>query len=162
MTGATPLAPDHARWRWLPPRLRPRERELAGRGELRLVETTILILVGLVLAVATVNDLVRQTHINHRLDADLATWRHYTGHDYKNIAIDQETLGLDSGREVLCGNTRPDPPGATTQLCLAIWGPVRDGLRGVHGGWYTPAYVPDIPAERYGCFGVAARGRCPG
>jgi hypothetical protein len=128
----------------------------------RLIETTVLVLVGLLLALATVNDLARQTRINHRLDADLATWRRYTHHDYRNIAVDQETLGLGSEREVLCGNTSPGAPGERTQICLAIWGPVTDGRRAVHGGWYTPAYVPDIPAKRYGCFGPAGEGRCPG
>lgn len=161
MNGAAPHSAD-ARWRWLPAQLRPRDVEAKGRGEQRLIENTILILVALLLAVATVNDVVRQTHINHRLTADLATWRHYTGHDYRNISIDQETLGLASGREVLCGNTRPGPPAAYTQLCLAIWGPVRHGLREVHGGWYLPPYAPDIPSKRYGCFGPAGRGKCPG
>ena len=42
-------------------------------GRLRLVETTLLVLVALLLTVATVNDLVRQTGINHRLVVDLRT-----------------------------------------------------------------------------------------
>ncbi|HSZ06256.1 MAG TPA: hypothetical protein VK778_13800 [Solirubrobacteraceae bacterium] len=125
------------------------------------IETVVLVLVGLLLAVATVNDLGREVGINHRLVADLSTWRHYTGHHYLNISIDQETLGADSQREVLCGNTSAAPPGARTQICLGIWGPVVDGLRTVHGGWYLPPYHPDIPANRYGCFGVAGQGRCP-
>ncbi len=149
-----------SRWQWLPARLRPREVELEGRGELRLIETTLLILIGLVLAIATVNDLVRQAGINHRLDADVRTWRQYTHHDFHNIAIDQETLGLSSQREVLCGNTSAGPPGSRPQLCLAIWGPVHNGIRSVHGGWYVPPYLPDIPAKRYGCFGAAGQGRC--
>jgi hypothetical protein len=128
----------------------------------RRIETTVLVLVGVVLALATVNDLARQTRINHRLVADLATWRQYTHHDYRNVAVDQETLGLGSEREVLCGNTSPGAPGERTQICLAIWGPVVDGRRTVHGGWYTPAQVPDIPAKRYGCFGPAGQGRCQG
>ena len=41
----------------------------------RLIETTLLILAGLLLAIATVNDVVDQTHVNHRLIADLRTWR---------------------------------------------------------------------------------------
>ncbi len=159
MSDAQAPGAEHG-WRWLPPSLRPREQEARGRGELRVIETTVLILVALVLAVATINDLARQTGINDRLDADLRTWRQYTGHDYRNVAIDQETLGLGSQREVLCGNTSPGPPGARTQLCLAIWGKEHDGTRIVHGGWYTPAFVPDVPARRYGCFGAAGRGRC--
>jgi hypothetical protein len=124
------------------------------------IETGLLCLVGLVLAVATVNDLARQAHTNQRLDADLATWRRYTHHDYRNIQIDQETLGSASEREVLCGNTSAGPPRARTQICLAIWGPVKDGVRTVHGGWYTPPQTPDLPAQRYGCFGLAGQGRC--
>jgi hypothetical protein len=125
-----------------------------------LIETTLLVLAGVLLAIATVNDVARQTRINHRLVADLRTWRHYTSHDYHNISIDQETLGANSVREVLCGNTSPGPPQARTQLCLAIWGPVVDGRRGVHGGWYLPAHAEDLPANRYGCFGPAGEGRC--
>ncbi len=155
-------AEDERRWRWLPPRLRPRSVELKGSGDLRLVETLLLVLVGLVLATATINDLVRQAGINHRLVADLRTWRDYTGHDYHNISIDQETLGVDEGREVLCGNTSPGAPKSRTQICLAIWGPVADGRRTVHGGWYLPAHVEnDVPGERYGCFGAGGQGRCP-
>jgi hypothetical protein len=126
-----------------------------------LIETTLLVLAGVLLAIATVNDVARQTRINHRLVADLRTWRHYTGHDYHNISIDQETLGADSQREVLCGNTSPGPPQARTQLCLAIWGSVVDGRRAVHGGWYLPPYDEDLPANRSRCFGPAGEGRCP-
>lgn len=145
---------------WAPASLHPRAVELPGR-RLWLIETSVLVLVGAVLAIATVNDLGRETDINHRLVADLRTWRQYTHHDYQNVSIDQETLGLGSEREVLCGNTSAGPPGAKTQICLGIWGPVANGVRTVHGGWYLPPYRPDIPANRYGCFGAAGRGRCP-
>jgi hypothetical protein len=163
MSGASLPATD-GRWRWLPAWLRPLPEERAGGrggGRTWLIETTLLVLAAVFLAVATVNDLGREVHTNHRLDADLATWRQYTHHDYVNISIDQETLGLDSGREVLCGNTRPGAPGEQTQICLAIWGPVVNGRRAVHGGWYLPPYHPDTPANRYGCFGPAGQGRCP-
>jgi hypothetical protein len=155
------LAAEDERWRRLPPWLRPRTVELKGGGNLWLIETTLLVLVGIVLATATINDVVRQTAINHRLIADLKTWRHYTGHDYHNISIDQETLGATSQREVLCGNTSPGAPRSRTQICLTIWGPLVDGMRTVHGGWYLPAYVEnDLPSERYGCFGAGGQGRC--
>lgn len=132
-------------------------------SRVRLIETTLLVLVGVLLAAATLNDVVRQTHVNHRLVADLRTWRTYTHHDYVNISIDQETLGFNTQREVLCANTSPGPPGARTQLCLEIWGPVVDGKRAVHGGWYLPPYTPDLRAHRYGCFGTAvAQDMCPG
>ena len=99
--------------------------------------------------------------INHRLIADLSTWRHYTDHDYVNISIDQETLGVDSEREFLCGNTSAGRTGRKDADLPGIWGPVVDGLRTVHGGWYLPPYHPDVPANRYGCFGAAGRGKCP-
>jgi hypothetical protein len=147
---------------WAPPWLRPRAVELKGSGNLWLIETTLLILVGVLLATATVNDLAREAGINHRLVADLKTWRLDTGHDYHNISIDQETLGANRQREVLCGNTSPGAPKSRTQICLAIWGPVVDGRRTVHGGWYLPANVEnDVAADRYGCFGPAGEGRCP-
>ncbi len=154
-----PGAPS--RWERLPQWLRPRAAELPGSGQMRLIETTLLVLAAVFLAVATVNDLGREVDINHRLIADLATWRAYTHHDYLNISIDRETLGLGSGREILCGNTEPGGPGERTQICLAIWGPVRHGQRTVHGGWYLPRYHPDLRAYRYGCFGAAGQGKCP-
>jgi hypothetical protein len=150
-------------WQRLPSRLRPRASELPGRGETRLIETTLLVLVGLLLLIATVNDVAHQTHVNDRLIADLKTWRHYTGHDYHNLSISQELLGqAGSEREVVCGNTSPGAPKSRTQLCLAIWGPVSDGRRTIHGGWYLRANVQDdVRGERYGCFGAASEGRCP-
>jgi hypothetical protein len=131
-------------------------------SQLRLIETTLLVLIGLLLALATVDDLVRQTHVNDRLVADLSTWRHYTGHDYKELAPDQQLLGETTKREVVCGNTTPGRQYARVQICLEIWGPVVDGRRTVHGGWYLPAKVEeDLRRYRYGCFGAAvAEGMC--
>jgi hypothetical protein len=157
---ATPAAPAHTgRWGRLPERLRPRAEPGQSRRLWR-IETLLLMLIGLVLAVATVNDLARQAHTNERLNADLRTWRHYTRHDYRNVSIDQETLGANSRREVLCGNTSPGPPGSKPQICLGVWGPTTHGLRTVHGGWYLPPYSEDLPSRRYGCFGQAGLHRC--
>jgi hypothetical protein len=135
----------------------PRRRDT---GTVRVIETTLLVIVGVILAVATVNDVGRQVQSNHRLIADLRTWRQYTGHDYRNISIDSETLGLDSEREILCGNTSPGAPGARTQICLAIWGPTVNGVRTVHAGWYLRPRVEDVRAQRYGCFGSGLEGMC--
>ena len=158
---STPTPVERATGGRLPGWLRPRALELPGSGRLRLVETTLLLLAGLLLAVATVNDVVRQTQVNQRLIADLRTWRAYTRHDYHNLSIDQKLLGETSQREVICGNTSPGAPKARTQLCLAVWGPVVNGRRTVHGGWYLPAKAEDLRAYRYGCFGPASRGVCP-
>jgi hypothetical protein len=149
-------------WDRLPERLRPRAVELPGSGRMWLIETTLLVLLGLALAIATVNDVARQRGVDVRLTADQQTWRHYTGHDYRNVAVDQELLGASSAREVVCANTSPGPPKARTQICLMVWGPVVDGRRTVHGGWYLPAKVEDdVRGARYGCFGPAAQGQCP-
>src|SRR6202021_3192815 len=77
----------------LPQRLAARTVELPGLGTLRLVETMVLVVVGLLLAVATVNDVVLQTHTNHRIVADLRSWREYTGHDYQNVGVEQDIYG---------------------------------------------------------------------
>jgi hypothetical protein len=150
-------------WRRLPEPLQPRSSERRGRGELRLVENAVLILVGLLLATATVADVVRQTGVNHRLTADLRTWRVYTHHNYKNVGADSELLGRRTHRDVVCGNTVPGPPKRRTQICLVVTGPVReDGMRTVSGGWYLPPRVEDdVRSARYGCFGSITRGLCP-
>ncbi len=160
MSGRLPPA-DGAAFGRLPTALRPRASEASRTGRTRLVETTLLVLAGLLLAIATVNDVLRQTHVNQRLIADLRTWRSYTGHDYHNLTVDQTLLGESSKREVICGNTSPGGPKARIQLCLVVFGPVIDGRRTVHGGWYLPAKAEDLRADRYGCFGSASQGRCP-
>lgn len=167
MSGASPTATED-RWRRLPAWLRPREAEQDGgaggadAGSRWLIETTLLVLAGLALAVATLNDVGRQVNVNHRLSADVSTWRHYTHHDYHNVSPDQELFGTSTQREVVCGNVSPGPPHERPQICLAVWGPVVAGLRTVHGGWYLPAGVQDdVRPQRYGCFGEAGRGECP-
>jgi hypothetical protein len=145
----------------LPEWLAPREQERRGAGNVRLVETTLLLLAGVLLAIATVNDVVRQTHVNQRLIADLRTWRDYTGHAYHNLAIEQEITETSHHREVVCGNTSPGAPKDRTQVCLVIEGPQRSGRRPVRGGWYLPPKAEDLRAQRYGCFGEAGEGACP-
>ncbi len=147
----------------LPRALAPRASERPGSGRLRLVETTLLVLVGLLLATATVYDTVRQSHINERLVADVRTWRAYTGIDSSKISLNQELLGARSEHDVVCAATSASPGAASSQpqLCLAVWGPVRGGRRTVHGGWRLPPAVEDLRRYRHGCFGEGARGMCP-
>jgi hypothetical protein len=152
---SSPPDTSSGHWERLPEWIRPLTHERRGRGELRLIETTVLVLVGVLLCVASVNDLVRQVHVNHRLIADLRTWRSYTGHDYRNISIEQDVKTY-STRDVLCGNTTPGAPGVRTQICLILNGPVRDGRRAVNGGYYLAPYRLDAKANRYGCFAEAA------
>jgi hypothetical protein len=149
-------------WDRLPPRLRPLKKELPGTGSVRLVETTLLLLIGILLAVATINDVSRQAGVNHRLIADLATWRAYTAHDYKNLSVSQELLGITTHRDVVCGNTTPGPPKARSQICLVVAGPTRAGRRQVSGGWYLPPNTEDdVRDHRYGCYGAVTAGLCP-
>jgi len=158
-TGAT--TPKGSSWERLPPRLRPLEEESKGTGSLRLVETTLLLIVGVLLAVATINDVARQTGVNARLIADLKTWRAYTAHDYKNLSVSQELLGITTQRDVVCGNTTAGPPKARSQICLVVAGPTRSGRREVRGGWYLPPKTEDnLRKYRYGCFGAVTAGLC--
>ncbi len=128
----------------------------------RLIEVTVLVLVGVLLALATVNDVIRQSHTNQRLVVDLDTWRAYTGHVYHNLTIEQDLKGSGSKREVICGNTSPGAPKTRPQLCLVMRGPVVHGRRAVYGGYYLPPHtVFDVSSLRYACFGPAkSQGLC--
>jgi len=135
---------------------RPRASERKGLGSLRLAETTLLILFGLLLAIATANDVRQQTHVNHRLNADLATWRAVTGHNYHSIAIEQD-VKEHTTRDTVCGNVSPGGPKQRTQLCLRMTGPVHADRRKVRGGYYLPPRSEDEARLRYGCFGSAVQ-----
>jgi hypothetical protein len=142
---------------------RPRAPESGPRrhGRRWLLEGTALALAGALLLIATVNDVVLQTHVNHRLVADLRTWRSYTAHNYRNLSVSQDVRGHTT-RDVVCGNTSPGGPRERVQLCLEMTGPVASGRRAVHGGWYLPPKAEDERAYRYACFGSALRAdRCP-
>lgn len=154
----TPLKRSRQR---LPPGLRSRDVEQPGSGRLWRIETVVLLLVGLLLAIATVNDVVLSTHINHRLVADLRTWRHYTGHNYKNVSSEQDIRNYTT-TDVVCGNTTPGPPKERIQLCLQVTGPTVKGLRAARGGWYLPAKTENLHRYRYACFGPPKQqGKCP-
>ncbi|MEA2334353.1 MAG: hypothetical protein QOG40_843 [Solirubrobacteraceae bacterium] len=154
---ATPLKRG---WQRLPPGLRPRDADQPGRGRLWRVETIVLLLAGLLLLIATVNDVVLSAHTNHRLVADLRTWRDYTGHNYKNVSAEQDIRKYTT-TDVVCGNTTPGPPKERIQLCLQVTGPTVDGLRTARGGWYLPPKAENLHRYRYGCFGPPKRdGKC--
>jgi hypothetical protein len=150
------------RLRRLRPSLRPLEHERSGSGRLWRAETVVLLLVGLLLAIASVNDVVLGTHTNHRLVADLRTWRDYTGHDYKNVSTEQD-IYHHTTTDVVCGNTVPGPPKERVQICLQMTGPVVHGHRAARGGWYLPANTEKNQRRyRYACFGTTkAQRACP-
>ncbi len=154
MNGASTHIEPGGRWERLPERLRPRTQGRRGRGELRRVESTLLVLAFLVLAVAVVNDVVRQVHVNERLTVDLRTWQTITGNKLKNISIEQD-LTHHTTRDVLCGNTGAGPPGTQPQACLIMTGPTVHGMRAAKGGFYLPPYFQDKHVNRYACFGTA-------
>jgi hypothetical protein len=130
-------------------------------GNLRLTESTVLVLIVVLLALASVNDVARQTGVNHRLIADLHTWRLTTGHNYRNLAIQQDLNGHTT-REIVCGNVTPGPPGSRAQICLIMVGKVVDHRRRSPGGYYLPPHRADFPRYRYGCFGSASASHlCP-
>ncbi len=139
----------------LPEWARPRDSERRGLGSLRLAETTILILLGVFLAVATVNDVNQQTHVNHRIIADELTWRTATGHYYHEITTEQD-VKTHTTRDVVCGNVSPGGPKEHAQICLVLVGSVHGGLREVSGGYYLPPKTIDISRNRYACFGAPA------
>jgi hypothetical protein len=153
---STPETPVRQGWQRLPAKLRPRDTDRSigqqASGRLWRTETLVLLLVGLLLAIATVNDVVLNTHTNHRLVADLRTWRHYTGHNYKNVSAEQDIRNYTT-TDVVCGNTVPGPPKERIQLCLQMTGPTVGGLRLARGGWYLPAKSENLHRYRYGCFG---------
>jgi hypothetical protein len=143
----------------LPAWLAPREDDSTGRRLWR-VETVALVLVGLLLAVAAVNDIFWSVHSSARLVADQTTWRHYTDRDYYNVSATPLVVGM--AEDVACANATPGAPGERTQICLLLDGPVEHGLRSVVGGWRLPARTGNFPAKRYDCFGEArSKTLCP-
>jgi hypothetical protein len=141
--------------------LGPRREERRGRGELRLIETTLLALVGAVLLVATVNDVRRSVHIGRRLAADLESWKAIMGVPYHNPFIEQDVRTYTT-RDVLCADTSKGKPLGKPQVCLVFTGPVHDGRRAARGGFYLLAKGKDVHEPvldkaryRYACFGSA-------
>jgi hypothetical protein len=141
--------------------LGPRREERRGRGELRFVETAVLLLIGVVLAVATVNDVGRQVHVGRRLAADLASWKEDIGVQSHNPFIEQDVRTY-STRDVVCANMTKGKPLHKTQVCLIFTGPVNNGRRTAKGGFYLLAEGADVhepvldrPMYRFACFGSA-------
>ncbi len=81
--------------------------------------------------------MVQQTHVNHRLVADLHTWRLATGHDYHNLSVEQD-VKAHTTRDTVCGNVSPGGPKERTQVCLVLVGPGSREAGQVSGGYYLP------------------------
>jgi hypothetical protein len=141
--------------------LRPRDEERRGRGELRFIETAVIVLVGIVLVVATANDVHRQVHIGTRLAADLESWKQYTHVAFHNPFIEQD-IKTYTTRDVVCADETIGKPEGKPQACLIFTGPVHQGRRTARGGFYLIARGTDIhepvldrPQYRYACSGSA-------
>jgi hypothetical protein len=121
----------------------------------RRLELAVLALLGVVLLISAINDLVLQTHTNHRLVRDLATWRAATGLHWKDLGIERDVARFTT-KDTICGNVASGPPDERAQICLTMVGPVIHSHRYVTGGYYLPAVVLDEAPNRYSCFGEAA------
>jgi hypothetical protein len=141
--------------------LGPRREERRGRGELRFIETAVLLLVGVVLLVATVNDVHRMVNNGTRLAADLKSWTVYTAVYSHNPFIEQD-IKTFSTRDVVCADEEKGKPKGKPQVCLIFTGPVSGGRRLARGGFWLVARGTDVhepvldrPQYRYACFGSA-------
>jgi hypothetical protein len=137
-----------------------------GRVRLHRIETAVLLVVGLVFAVATVYDLARQVRIDDRLHADLVSWQAITGAPYRGAILEAGVRGQQT-RDVVCGGAKPAAGAKHLVVCLIFEGPVKAGHRRAVGGYYLrptgrPARrVVDRARYRYGCFGAAAADGLP-
>jgi hypothetical protein len=146
--------------RWL---LRRSDANAGGPAnqDLRLIETAVLLVAGLVLAVATVNDIGRAVHITERIKLDQHTYRYYmhtrggVATPIRKVAV---TPGSTSKVDVACS---PQPGGAHGSSCLVISGPAHGSgpqhLRIVEGGYRLLPNARNRYVARYGCFGTSAR-----
>ena len=110
-------------WQRLPPRLRPRDAERPGSGRLWLVETIVLLLVGLLLAIATVNDVVLRRTSTTASSPTCARGAP-TPATTTRTSRPNRTSAHHTTTDVVCGNTTPGPPKERTQICLQMTGPV--------------------------------------
>ncbi len=141
----------------LPEPIRPRARDRESHRR-RRVEMIVLVVVAIVLAVGTIYDATRAVGIDYRLSADIETWRQITGIPLKEVSIEQDMKHFTK-HDVACGNI-PEAgkhgegkPGARTQLCLVMIGPIVKGRRETHTGFFVPPKESDQSVTRYGCFG---------
>jgi hypothetical protein len=141
--------------------LRPRTTERIGRGEVRLIETAVLLVVGLFLAIAVVNDVARAVPIGERLNADLESWEAIVGVHYHNPIIEQDVKHYTT-RDVVCADTEKVKPLGHPQICLIFTGPVVHDRRTAFGGFYLVADGTDVHEPvlddkkyRYACWGTA-------
>ena len=122
-----------------------------------------LVLVGLLLAIATVNDVVLQTHVNHRLDRRPAHVARLHRPRLQERLDRTGRLRTTRRRDVVCGNTAPGPPKERIADLPADDRPGRAAAAArSHGAGTCRRSTKTSSRYRYGCFGsTKAQGACP-
>ncbi len=136
----------------LAPRPSPLSGDPAGR-DVRGIETAVVLLIGVILLIAVIHDVARQTSINIRVSADKSTWRLYAHRRDKKLDV---RLLAHGTTDYLCQSTPLARSARAPRLCLMIDGPTRRGLRTVEGGYHIPPLRQDRYITRTGCFGLPA------
>jgi hypothetical protein len=135
----------------LPRWARPEDEEPPDpTGLRRAAELAVLLVLGVLLAAATVSDLARQVRLDERIAVDKTTWSAYTHRQLKKINV---STGLRSTRDSACA---PPFSGASYRLCLVLTGPTH-GRRTITGGYRLPLTGLDRYYRRSDCFGAARR-----
>jgi hypothetical protein len=136
-------------------------RAVGVHSRLRTLETIVLVLIGVVLAVAAIYDVARQVRIDDRMHADVLSWQAITGAGYRNAYVELDTKHYTT-RDVACGWTPLTDPSKRAMTCLIFAGPRNRWHRAAIGGYYVrglgaPGHrrAYDRPRYRYGCFGRA-------
>lgn len=124
-----------------------------------MYETFVLVVIGIVLLVAVLYDVSYDVGNDHRMVADVRTWRQFVGQKPDTIWAKPVVLGHTE--DVSCGSVALGPATQETQVCLLLVGPVRNGVRTIAAGWQLPWGDSDHSYDRFSCFGPAASGWCP-
>jgi hypothetical protein len=139
---------------WLPAVLRPRDDDDGGGLGRRAAELAVLVVLGLLLTAATVNDVKHQIRVVERVAIDKSTWTAFTHHKVKRLFV---TPGVGATTDTACA---PPATGAQYRLCLVLTGPTSP-RRTISGGFRLPQTGDNRYRRRYGCFGSArAAGLC--
>jgi hypothetical protein len=114
------------------------------------IETVVLVVIGLLLTAAVVNDVVRQLGIDARKKVDMRTFAHYVpGTPPKHIEVTAGQRGLP---DVTCG--RPVVH-ADVRVCLIMIGSSHVLYRDVVGSYTLPFLHSDRRRYRFACAGYA-------
>ena len=137
---------------WGPPAARGAPAPTEGEGAHRAwrLETIVLVVIGLLLTAAVVNDVVRELGIDAREKVDMRTFKHYVpGTPPKHIEVAPGQRGLPDitcGRPIVYANVR---------VCLIMVGSSHVLYRRVAGEYTLPFLHSDRRRYRFSCAGYA-------